>query len=204
MCKYFNRNEPVAHLSGNLPHWRQEGVTYYVTFRLADSLPQEKLKQWLKEKENWLLLHSKPFTAEDKKEYNNKFPRQMQKWFDNSYGSCILNIPEVKNIVRDSLHYFNNKHYTLDEFIIMPNHVHALITPARKHELSSILYSWKSFTAHEILKIKEALHLLEKYSLNSGKINVWHKESFDHIVRSPEHLEKFRQYIINNPKDQEK
>jgi REP element-mobilizing transposase RayT len=200
MYKYFSKNEPVAHLSGNLPHWRQEGVTYFVTFRLADSLPQEKLKQWLNEKENWLSLHSKPLTQEEKKDYYHKFSKQMQKWFDNSYGSCVLKIPKVKDIVRDSLYYFNNKHYVLDEFIIMPNHVHVLITPAHKHELSSILHALKSFTAHEIINVKEASHLLKEHALNSKKINVWHKESFDHIVRSPEYLDKFRQYIIDNPK----
>jgi len=43
---YFNPDEPVASLGGNLPHWRQQGVTYFVTFRLADSLPQAKLDQW--------------------------------------------------------------------------------------------------------------------------------------------------------------
>ncbi|MCE2692854.1 MAG: hypothetical protein LW645_01085 [Verrucomicrobiaceae bacterium] len=25
----------------NLPHWRQPGVTYFITFRLNDSLPRE-------------------------------------------------------------------------------------------------------------------------------------------------------------------
>jgi hypothetical protein len=30
--------------------------------------------------------------------------------------------------------------------------------------------------------------------------HVWHRESFDHIVRSAEHLAKFEAYIRNNPK----
>ena len=29
----------------NLPHWRQEGATYFVTFRLADSLPREAIRE---------------------------------------------------------------------------------------------------------------------------------------------------------------
>jgi hypothetical protein len=43
---YFDVEAPIAFLSGDLPHWRQEGTTYFVTFRLADSLPREKLQQW--------------------------------------------------------------------------------------------------------------------------------------------------------------
>ncbi|MCX6892690.1 MAG: hypothetical protein NTX51_14405, partial [Verrucomicrobia bacterium] len=36
---YFRPDEPVAYLTGNLPHWRQQGTTYFVTFRCADALP---------------------------------------------------------------------------------------------------------------------------------------------------------------------
>ena len=55
LFRAFDPSEPIAHLSGNLPHWRQEGTTYFVTFRTADSLPQEKMKQWLAERKTWLL-----------------------------------------------------------------------------------------------------------------------------------------------------
>ena len=33
----------------NLPHWRQEGGTYFVTFRLADSLPASVAEDVLRE-----------------------------------------------------------------------------------------------------------------------------------------------------------
>jgi REP element-mobilizing transposase RayT len=37
--------------------------------------------------------------------------------------------------------------YALDESVVMPNHVHLLVTPLGEHRLSDILHSWKSFTA---------------------------------------------------------
>ena len=37
-----------------LPHWHQDGKYVFVTFRLYDSLPQEKLQQFREEKESWL------------------------------------------------------------------------------------------------------------------------------------------------------
>ena len=40
---YFDPSAPIAVLDGNLPHFRQAGTTYFVTFRTADSLPQVKL-----------------------------------------------------------------------------------------------------------------------------------------------------------------
>src|SRR6516165_10187995 len=38
-------DKPVTVYQRHLPHWRQEGATYFVTFRLADSLPQYKLDE---------------------------------------------------------------------------------------------------------------------------------------------------------------
>ena len=53
--------------------------------------------------------------------------------------------------------------------------------------LDKILHSWKAFSA------KAANHLLGQ------KGTLWQKESFDHIVRSPESLERIVDYIQANP-----
>ena len=36
-------NKRVRIYTRHLPHWRQDGATYFVTFRLADSLPEAML-----------------------------------------------------------------------------------------------------------------------------------------------------------------
>jgi hypothetical protein len=38
-------DQPITVYQRHLPHWRQDGATYFVTFRLADSLPQSKLDE---------------------------------------------------------------------------------------------------------------------------------------------------------------
>src|SRR5437773_263831 len=56
--KPFNEdpaNTFIFHI--NLPHWRQEGVTYFVTWRLGDSLPQSKLRQHAAERDAWIKAH---------------------------------------------------------------------------------------------------------------------------------------------------
>ena len=40
MNKFLNKHEPIYETTGNLPHWTQYGKITFVTFRLADSLPQ--------------------------------------------------------------------------------------------------------------------------------------------------------------------
>jgi hypothetical protein len=42
----FDKSRPASIYTRSLPHWQQEGATYFVTFRLAGSLPQEVLRRW--------------------------------------------------------------------------------------------------------------------------------------------------------------
>jgi REP element-mobilizing transposase RayT len=173
---------------GKLPHWRQDGVIYFVTFRLADSLPQSKLDWLRREKELWLRLNPEPHTDSQKRLFDERFTQVVDRWLDAGYGSCILARPDCKSIMESSLAHFDGLRYELGEFMVMPNHVHAIVAPIGGHQLYRILHSWKSFTAHEFNRILKS----------SGQI--WRHESFDHIVRSAEHLAKFEAYIRNNPK----
>jgi len=211
---FFDPSEPIANLTGNLPHWRQQGATYFVTFRLADSMPQEKLQQWLDEREAWLKANPEPHAPEQRLEYHERFPARFQQWLDANYGSCVLEIPEVKTIVENALRHFDGDRYRLGEFVVMPNHVHVLVTPLGKHTLSEILHSWKSFTAKEIVKVEAASRRLNNSAIKTRDASstaeaasrrlegsrVWQKESFDHIVRSPDQLDRIVQYIRDNPK----
>ncbi|MCB0779139.1 MAG: transposase, partial [Flavobacteriales bacterium] len=62
-------------------------------------------------------------------------------------------------------------------------HVHVLVVPLPGHDLSQITHSWKSYTAKEINKMLG----------RTGQF--WQAESFDHLVRSAAHLERFEHYI---------
>ncbi len=184
---FFDANEPISCLDGNLPHWRQDGVTYYVTFRTDDSIPQEKLRQWMAERDAWLRENPEPHCPEQKKEYWTLFPKRIHDWLDAGYGECLLKVVSIRQIVVDALLHFVGDRYLLREWVVMPNHVHVIVTPLGDHQLSDILHSWKSFTAKEINK-----RLGRKGAF-------WQKESFDHIIRSPESLERIGAYIAANP-----
>jgi hypothetical protein len=69
----------------------------------------------------------------------------------------------------------------------MPNHVHVIVQPVLEHQLSDVLHSWKSFTSHRINKLLKRSGIL------------WERESFDHLIRQPDHLEYINTYIENNP-----
>ncbi|MBN2704717.1 MAG: exodeoxyribonuclease VII large subunit [Pontiellaceae bacterium] len=184
---FFNPHLPLEIHARNLPHWTQEGMTYFVTFRLADSIPAAKLRQWSNDREIWMKDHDEPYSDEEKNEYHRLFSEKIQGWLDAGMGSCLLKKPAVAKLVGDALMKFDGDRYDLGEWVVMPNHVHLLVTPRSGYTLSDLLHSWKSYTAHEIAKLEGV----------DGA--VWQHESYDHIVRSPEQLVHFENYIHENP-----
>ncbi|MGZ5553727.1 MAG: carbamoyl-phosphate synthase large subunit, partial [Chthoniobacterales bacterium] len=171
----------------NLPHWRQNGATYFVTFRLADSIPGEILRAWKEELATWLKFHPEPWTAQTKHEYQRRFHDEREHWLDQGRGECLLKQPEVAAAVIEALTHFDNDRYILDHWVIMPNHVHALVQPLGQHSLGDILHSWKSFSAKRINQLLN----------RSG--TVWQDENFDRIVRDFAELQRLRDYIVRNP-----
>jgi REP element-mobilizing transposase RayT len=169
----------------NMPHWRQEGAVYFVTFRLADSLPQECLAELRAIRGTRL----QPVALEDHRleACATEYVQRLDRWLHKGHGNCCLAEPAASEIVEKALHFFDGQRYALGSYVIMPNHVHVLVAPTGEQELTKILHSWKSFTAKQINTV-----LCRQGTL-------WQDESFDHIVRSDESLRKFTEYIEQNP-----
>ena len=183
----FDPIVPLSKTGRHLPHWRQEGVTYFVTFRLADSIPQDKLIQWQTELRDWLRRNPEPRIPQQDLEYATIFADRFHRWLDDGLGECWLRRREISMIVEEALRFFDKQRYWLGHFAIMPNHVHVLVRPVGENTLSEILHSWKSFTAKKINAVL------------GREGEVWQNESFDNIVRDEVALAKFSAYIRENP-----
>jgi hypothetical protein len=46
---YLNPRETIDISPRSLPHWIHSESSYFVTFRLADSIPQKTLRTWISE-----------------------------------------------------------------------------------------------------------------------------------------------------------
>jgi REP element-mobilizing transposase RayT len=167
---------PSAHLRsrGYLPHLESERGIYFVTFRLADSLPQTVLDD-LQLKE----------LAKPPEERN--YSKEVEEYLDRGAGSCCLSIASAATIVASALRKFDGNRYRLLAWCVMPNHVHVIFQPFAGHALARILHSWKSFTAKEI-----------KRESNRGGA-VWQKEYYDHLLRDGDQLTRAVRYIAENP-----
>jgi REP element-mobilizing transposase RayT len=135
----------------------------------------------------WLVKNPEPHTVEQKAEYHEKFTERFHQWLDAGMGECWLRRPEISAAVEEALRHFDGERYVLGHYVVMPNHVHAVVRPVQGHLLKEILHSWKSFTAHKLNEI-----LGRKGQLRQD-------ESFDCIVRNEAQLEKIAFYIRENP-----
>jgi putative DNA methylase len=159
-----------------LPHWEAGEAPQHIIFRLADSLPTHLLAQWEEE------LRHLPETRR-----NAERRQRIEQALDAGHGSCLLRDPALAQIVEDALLHFDGLRYRLHEWAVMPNHVHVLVTPLHGYSLSSIVHSWKSYTAKAINRVRGS----------SGP--VWQEDYFDRMVRDETHFAHVAAYVRENP-----
>lgn len=186
-------DKPITYYMRDLPHWRQEGTTYFVTFRLADSLPQSKLNELKSLRREWERQYKHPQSVEQMKLLTKEAMLRVEEWLDQGMGCCRLRRTDASHVVADAMHFFDDQRYELDCYVVMPNHVHVILRPLQEeqHPLEKILQSWKGHSSREI-------HKLDGVAANAPPF--WQAESFDRIVRDEEHLYRVIQYIGRNPR----
>ena len=120
---------------------------------------------------------------------------QVENPSNQSNTSIVKLTDEGKVIFRcwfDLTNHYSN--IILDEFVIMPNHIHGIIiiknhsskTPT--HGLSEFVRAFKSFSSRRINEFR-----------NSQETDIWQPRFYDNIIRSDNELERIRTYIRNNP-----
>lgn len=107
-------------------------------------------------------------------------------------GNRIAFSPEARDTILHHCLHDRGKRYDLHAAVVMPDHVHLLLTPLRDekgwpYSLPTILKLLKGTSARSINKL-----------LNSSG-PVWQEESLDHVVRSQESFEEKQEYIRQNP-----
>src|SRR5713226_3888383 len=189
---------PCIRSRGYLPHWEIDHATYFVTFRLADSLPRELLARLRQERDaldrsrsaGFQPASSSPLYAPADRDRARKLRAILQKaeqCLDDGLGHCYMRDSRIAKIVADTIRHFHGQRYQLRVWCVMPNHVHVIFSPLGEHTLETILHAWKSYSAHEANK------LLGRTS------HFWQREYFDHLVRHEASLLKITRYVQENP-----
>src|SRR5262245_47946577 len=119
------------HSRGYIPHFDSPGEVQMITYRLADALPADVVR-------------------EDLEDHDSARRKRLERYLDAGHGSCLLRRPEIASLVVENWLYFDRSRYRLCAWVVMPNHVHVLIDVIPGYQVSRIVHSWKSYTAKKI------------------------------------------------------
>ncbi len=146
-----------------LPHWDVIGRRIFVTFRLHGSLPVNRAFP------NARLTSGQAFVAMDRLLDRPKT------------GPVFLRQPEVAEMFIRALNEGEQRfeRYEIHSFVVMPNHVHLLVTP--RVQARQWLGPLKGFTGHEAIRM-----------LNLHHTPFRQDESYDHLIRNNEESQRVK------------
>ena len=177
---YLHPDRPIAKHGSKLPHWQQGEVMQFVTFRLGDALPGEKVQAWKKQRDAWKQTWPPPWTAEQEKEYHLRFTAKLERWLDQGAGCCLFRDAEKRQLLEDVLMFQQGERQEHHAWVIMPNHVHLLFKPLLPME--KLIQPWKSLSARKI-----------------GSGSIWQPNYRDTLIRDFDHFVNAVRYIRRNP-----
>ena len=193
----FDPQEDFSVVERSLPHWSQAGTVCFITWRLADSLPQHVLQQLDEQIEQLLAAEQLPVRnwqselAQRDPGYRGKVYWQLfrirDKFMDAGHGACWLASPAAASEVLNALRHFDEDRYFLTDAVVMPNHVHFLCAFPGEAAMLKQCRAWKQFTARR----------LNQLAGRSGQF--WQVDQYDHLIRSPAQFTHYRSYIRMNP-----
>ena len=168
----------------NLPHRLPPGSEIFLTFRLAGSLPGNILAH-LQAQFSGCEQDGRESTYAQQRRYFGRFDALLD---SNTHGPMWLREPQVADVVGASLRYFHGRAYLLHCYCLMPNHVHMIVSlPDDAPSLVGVLQRIKGYTA------------LQANQLLSRTGQFWQRETYDHVVRSGEEMQRIIAYVVNNP-----
>jgi len=213
----------------NLPHYQPIGFTFFITFRLAGSLPAETIFRLKKEKEKELKVVAsyidKKIRYEEYKFWQSRYFGKFDHLLDlTTTGPRWLGEKKIAEVVKELIHSFDKIYYELICYCIMPNHVHIIFTPLnvdrsvasiknKNEEQNSVSIDSKKINLKQsadeagasfYIVTKILQDLKSKTALEANKIlnrfgAFWQHESYDHAIRNFDELKQTTEYILNNP-----
>ena len=171
--------------------------TLFVTCRLTGSLPQDVVTRLRQEtdfvKVQLAKLGDDALRAEELyAEYRRAFGRFDRALDRADIGPTWLKEEAIARLMVDALHHRDGKQYELIAFCIMLNHLHIVFTPLQAESgepvaLETIMHSYKRYTAQQANKVLQ----------REGEF--WQHESYDHVARNADELERIVAYVADNP-----
>jgi hypothetical protein len=123
------------HSRGYLPHFDGIVIPQFISLHLADSVPREVLERWKLELNTRSSIQDKILLQ-----------RRIERYANQGYGAAYWKDPGLAQMVQETLLKDDGRMYHLSAWVVMPNHVHMLVTRFDNHRLSEV---FKSITSHK-------------------------------------------------------
>lgn len=187
----------------NLPHWQPEGAEYFITFRLAGSLPKGVIKG-LRELRNQLLRSTEAISVipveKQKIWIHQKIFQKYEAQLDRGeIGPMWLSERSVANLVQEALHHRDKTEYDLYAYCIMSNHVHLVFRLLEATKIQSDNFPLSDYPITNLMKNLKSYTAVQSNKILNRKGQFWHRESYDRVIRDAKELENTINYTLNNP-----
>ena len=184
-----------------LPHWDVPGATYFVTACLYDSLPAQGALD-LRNLERRLQGQVRPPAMSDNDWEHHKWKlmfARRDEWMDLHPAIRYLEDERLAVVVQESLYHFAAEHYDLLAYVIMPSHFHWLFRPRDEWVISLGDLANKRSPRQRIMQsiLGYTGQTCNRLRNESGPF--WQSESYDHVVRDEDEMERIVDYIELNP-----
>ncbi|MCX6137720.1 MAG: transposase [Ignavibacteriales bacterium] len=192
------------HYHRTLPHFIVNGGIYFVTFRLAGTIPPAVLEQ-MEQDIGAAKLKGRHQISTAAAHHRMKRQKRasfqlMEEYLDCCrHGEKLLERDDLAEIVAAGMRKRDGTMYTLIASTIMPNHVHMVIRLNRDESPTDLSnQKWHHRLANVIGALKKRTSSVINNRLGrSGQL--WQYETYDHLVRNAEELERIVSYVLNNP-----
>jgi len=117
-------NDPLVaglHSRGVLPHLKKEGAAYFITFRLAGTLPQEVLLRFKAERAAILTqaqAAKRPLTWQEQEELFRWYSSRVDKYLDAGHGDCWLQQTEIADLVAEAIQFHAQERFHLHAWVV--------------------------------------------------------------------------------------
>jgi REP element-mobilizing transposase RayT len=209
----------------HLPHYQPSDATFFVTFRLAGSLPVSIVERLRQERE---VFERRLAGMTDQRQKREDYHAHQQAYFErfdsvldgDETGPHWLQQSEIAQLVFDAMKYRDGKEYDLLTCCIMPNYLHMLLNLVGLDSISTekgVQVSRAEARPTEIIQVGRAearpteaaltsiLRLLKGATAREcnkvlGRTGPsWQHESYDRVVRDGIELERLLWYLLFNP-----
>jgi len=166
------------------------GDAHYVTLRLTDALPRAVLDAWHADVERRLKmirrLKRRELTVDEQRDVVHRTLGRLERALDSGRGQCLLVDEKAAGTVECVLWDGDKHRYRLHAWCVMPNHVHALVTPLTD-AMANIAAEWRTESQRQVnLELRR-----------TGPL--WHPDVIDHPVRDAAEFSRVRAHILSSP-----